>query len=232
MKCRDLIVVFLLPLHVVFAGELPDKPHLIIEGYGMVEQIPDRVIIRFEVSATAETLSLAKQAVDKTIDRAIKAAQTQQVKDENISASKIQALPQFEWRNQNRVYKGERVNRQVEVKLLEVDRYNDLVEALLAAGVNRLQPVQLDFSQRKSLEAKALTLALDNAQHQADIIANHLGASLGTIFQIAPVTQLTAIPRMAMTARAESRKDKSELKLGKQKLERRVRVVYLLEVGD
>ncbi len=224
------ILLCWLPLHTVFADELPlpNKPHLLIEGHGLIEQVPDIVLIRFDVSATEKNLSLAKQTVDNIIGKAIRAARKQQVKKDDINASKIQASPQYEWRNQSRIYTGERVSRQVEIKLLDADRYNALVEALLAAGVTRLQPVQLDFSDRKNLEAKALTLALDDARQQAETIARHIGTPLGNVFQVTPITHQAGIPHMAMGLRAEKSSDEAELKPGKQPLEQRVRVIYLL----
>lgn len=232
MQARILVLICALTLlaPALSARELPlpDQPHLLIEGHGLVEQVPDIVRIRFEVAATAKTLSAAKQEVDRIVALAVSAAKKYRVKPDNINASKIQAAPQYEWRNQQRSYTGERVSRQVAIKLTDSDRYNALVEALLAAGVTSLQPVQLEFSQLNKLEARALVLALDDAKQQAQTITEHLGLSLGTVFQVAPVSQPVTMPRLAMSARAEQADNSAGLKLGKQAVEQRIRVVYLL----
>jgi uncharacterized protein YggE len=207
---------------------LPKQAHIIVNGYGATDQIPDLIIIRFEVAATAKNFSLAKQSVDGTIAKAINATKKQGVAEDNINASKINASPQYEWQDKDRVYKGERVSRQVEIKLTEANRYNDLVDALLAAGISRLQPVQLDFTLRDELENKALLLALDDAKQKAQSMAEHLGSSIGRVFQIAPLERARFSNRMAMAVSEDSGNDKSPLKLGKQKLEQKIRVVYLL----
>lgn len=207
---------------------LPKQAHIIVNGYGATDQIPDLIIIRFEVAATAKNFSLAKQSVDGTITKAINATKKQGVAEDNINASKINASPQYEWQDKDRVYKGERVSRQVEIKLTEANRYNDLVDALLAAGISRLQPVQLDFTLRDELENKALLLALDDAKQKAQSMAEHLGSSIDRVFQIAPLERARFSNRMAMAVSEDSGNDKSPLKLGKQKLEQKIRVVYLL----
>lgn len=208
---------------------LPKHPHIIVNGYGQIEQVPDKAIVRFEVSAIASNFSLAKEAVDKIIYQAIKAAKKQRVAEDDINASKINASPQYNWEDKNRIYKGERVSRQVEVRLTNIERYNSLVEGLLASGISRLQPVELDFSDRHSLENKALTLALDDAKQKATTMAEHLGTKLKGIFQIAPLTQNSMVSRMAMRASAESSNDQAPLKPGKQTIQQQIRVVYLLD---
>lgn len=228
---RVLFIALLLSAYTGMANAelpLPKQAHIIVNGYGAIEQVPDLVVIRFEVAATAKSFSLAKQSVDSTIAKAIKAAKKHSVVEDNINASKINASPQYEWQNKERIYKGERVSRQVEIKLTEAKRYNDLVDALLAAGISRLQPVQLDFTLRDELENKALLLALDDAKQKAQTMAQHLGSSVERVFQIAPVERAHFAGRMAMSASLESDSEKAPLKLGKQKLEQQIRVVYLL----
>lgn len=207
---------------------LPDQPHIIVNGYGYIDQIPDQATVRFEVTVTAADFSTAKKEVDAIVAKAIRAAKKQKVDDDNINASKINAAPQYQWNNKIRVYTGERVSRQVQVKLTEIERYNKLVEGILSSGVTRLQSVQLDFSKRAQLEMKALTLALDNAKNKAKIMANHLGEKLAGVFQIAPIGATPVVTHMAMRANRESQSDGGALKPGKQKIQQQVRVVYLL----
>jgi len=208
------------------AAQLPPQPHIIVEGLGQIEQIPDLAIIRFEVVSTAADASTAKQNVDGIVGAAIAAATAQRVPESAIKASKINAAAQYDWHNQSRVYKGERVSRQVEITLADTERYNDLIDALLATGISQLQSPQLAFSHRRQLQHKALKLALDDAKDRAGLMAQHLGEKLGRVFQIAPVTAQTGPRPMAM--RAESVSTSAGLKLGEQTIEQKIRVVYLL----
>ncbi|MGK0500470.1 MAG: hypothetical protein ACJAYG_002120 [Oceanicoccus sp.] len=206
---------------------LPEQAHIVVNGYGSVEQVPDIIKLRFEVNATADSFAAAKNTVDTTVAKAINAATQQGIHADDINASKISAAPQYDWEDRLRIYRGERVNRQIEIKLTDVSRYNALVEGLLAAGISRLQPVQMDFSQRQQLQQLALTHALDDAKLQAETIAKHLGTKLDGVFQIAPQQRGMGGHRLAMAA--DTSLKQAELKPSKQILEQRVRVVYLLK---
>ena len=208
---------------------LPDQPHIIANGLGAIEKTPDIVTLRFNVSAKAESLSAAKKTVDNIVAKAIAAATKNAVIKDHITASKLSAYPQYEWKNSTRRYVGEQVDRLVEIKLTKTKRYNGLVDGLLSAGVTRLQPAQLDFSQREKLESDALLVALDNARNKARAMANHLGAELGEIYQIAPVDQHQRVQSLSMRANSESNMPSAPLSLGKQKIEQRVQVVFLLK---
>lgn len=231
MKQLSLMILCLLSINGALAFELPlpNKPHLIVEGHGVVKQVPDIVTINFDVTTTASSLAAAKQSVDKTVHAAIKAARAQNIDEDQINASKIQAHPHYEWTRNKREYKGETVTRQVEVRLTDVKRYNALVDALLGAGINRLQNVTMDFSQRQALENKAMKLALKDAEHQAKSIAKTLSQKLAGVFQVAPTSQPIVMHRYDMAASDEADHQASGLKLGKQALEQRIRVVYLLK---
>ncbi len=206
---------------------LPDRPHLVVEGRGEVEQVPDRVTLQLEVFATADSFSAAKREVDAIVAKAIEGAKQQGVDRDDIDASKVHASPQYEWNNQKREYKGEQVRRQLAITLNRPDNYNDLVEALLAAGVSRLQNVTFDFSNREALEAKALRKALDHARQQAQVIADQLNTELGAIFQVAPVTDGPVVHHLEMAA-ARSDTKSAPLELSKQRVQQQVRVVFLL----
>ena len=206
---------------------LPARPHIVVKGIGEVEQVPDIVTLYLEVSATAGNFSAAKQQVDVIVAKAIQAAKKYGVKAADINASKIQAAPQYEWQNQQRTYKGERITRQLAVKSTQPDNYNDLIEGLLAAGISRLQNVELSFSDRDKLEAEAMRLALRDAHRQAQTIAAELHIKLGEIYQVAPLSAAPTMRTFAMAA-AEPKAERAPLELAKQRVEQQVRVVYLL----
>lgn len=210
---------------------LPEVPHIVVIGEGEVEQVPDVINLTVQVSQTAQNFAEAKKQVDYIVGKVIIAAKERTVLMDDINASKIHAVPQFEWQNQERVYKGEQVNRTVNIKLLKSERYNDLVDALLAVGITRLQDVRFEFSNRHELEADALKLAIDDANAKAKTIAKHLRTKLQKPFQVSPVTSQPIMQRMEMTAMADMSgpEPKGELTPGKQIIQQQVRIVYLLQ---
>lgn len=210
---------------------LPNSPHVVVIGEGEVEQVPDVINLTVQVSQTAENFAEAKKKVDYIVGKVIIAAKERTVLMDDINASKIHAVPQFEWQNQERIYKGEQVNRTVSIKLLKSERYNDLVDALLAAGITRLQDIRFEFSNRTELEADALKLAIEDASAKAKTIAKQLRVKLEKPFQVSPVSYQPVMQRMEMSAMADTSgpEPKGELKPGKQIIKQQVRIVYLLQ---
>jgi hypothetical protein len=221
------LLVALLPMA---QAELPDEPHIVVDGVGSVESVPDIAVLHFSVEVTDKTLAAAKQSVDRQLGKAIASAKALGIADDDISASRIQAQPQYEWRDKERHYVGERVSRQVALTLNNTDNYNTVVDALLAAGVSRLNPAQLEHSAIEQLERDALNKALDNARNKASSMAQHLGVKLDGVYQIAPANDRAIVHGMEM--RASVMKDAAEsapLKVAKQTIEQRVRVVFLID---
>ena len=227
--CLNVFLFANSPAHAQTELPLPTRPHIVVNGYGHVEAVPDLITLHFQASATAANFKLAKQMVDATVGKVFAAAKSQKVPVDNIHAAQINASPQYEWQQKERVYKGEQVSRQIEIKLTNPERYNDLVNVLLDTGIQRLSSVQLDFQQRAKLEQQALTKALDNAAQQAKTISQHLGMKIKTVYQIAPQQQRAVMGRMTMSAEMKAEPSSVGLVLAKQKVEQQMRVVYLLE---
>jgi hypothetical protein len=222
--------LFVLPLYLPLQAEplpLPSQAHIIIDAVGEFERIPDIIELDIDVLQTAANFNSAKKAVDAIVDAAITAALAQGVLDDDINASQISATPQYRWKEQEKIYLGEQVSRQLHIRLKRPEKYNDLVEALLGSGVSRLNNARFTFSNLAELEKLALEMALDNARQQASNIAAHMKIKLGPVFQIAPIGPV-AYPRVQMLQMAESKSDHSSLKPGKQTIRQQVRVVYLL----
>lgn len=237
MRSQALIVIHCFAMLFAWMGEavalelpLPPQPHIVVHGVGEVEQIPDIVRVKVAVTVTAEDLSAAKQQVDRTIGKAMLAGKEQGVLMDDISASKINASPQYAWENQQRVYKGEQVSREVEIKLRDAKKYNALIDGLLASGITRVLDIQFEFSNRDELEAEALTLALEDASRRAKTIGKRFRVKFLKAFQIAPLSEGPApmVRAMEMSAKSPADDHTAPLKLAKQTLRQRVRVVYLL----
>lgn len=208
---------------------LPNQPHVVVNGYGYVEAVPDVVRLRFQVTATAKSFKLAKQSVDAIVGKVFAVAAVQHIPKKQIDAAQISASPQYQWQQKQRIYQGEQVSRQIEITLMNTSRYNDLVNALFDTGIQRLSSVQVDFQQRQTLQQRALIKALDNATQQAKAISQHLAMQIKTVYQVAPRQQRQTMNRLAMSAESKSKSEPIGLVLTKQKLEQHVRVVYLLE---
>ena len=70
------------------------------------------------------------------------------------------------------------------VLLKDLDSYIDLMNEALALGVNNVDPIQLDTSNREALENEALTLAMEDAKAEAARVADGFGVQLGSVTHV------------------------------------------------
>ncbi|TVP49236.1 MAG: DUF541 domain-containing protein [Halomonas sp.] len=96
-----------------------------------------------------------------------------------------------------------RLERPITVELTDLEQLSEVLDALIAAGVNALDGVQFDLQDRDAATDEALVKALEKAQHKASLMADTLGAELGHVQRIEETQSPVFQPRM-MAMRAES----------------------------
>lgn len=96
-----------------------------------------------------------------------------------------------------------RLERPIEVALNDLERLEDILDALVDAGVNSLDGVQFDLKDREAATDEALVKALEKARHKAQLMADTLNITLGEITQVQETQSPVFAPRM-MSIRADS----------------------------
>lgn len=209
----------------------PDARHLTVSAVGEVEAVPDVAHLSLQVSHTAKTVDEAKAAVDRISTRTLEAARKLELEDKDIRASHIRIAPEYEWHEGRRELRGQRVERNIELRLREIERYSALVAALVEAGVTHIQQVHFELSREEELERQALDEAIAIARRKAESMARAAGTGLDRVYSISE-SSINGGPvpmharDMAMAA-AES--GEVPMPLGEQTIRRQVTVVFLLE---
>lgn len=233
MKPMLICLLFLWP-HVLLAEVLPAERHIAVSGQGYVEAVPDIAIVHVSVEQLDSSLLQAKSKVDQITANTIKAVSSMGIKEEDIIASDIQASPQYDWTQNGQVYKGEHVSRTLSVTLRKVDLYSKLVHTLVKAGINRINHIELDFSNREQLQNKALENAIANVKEKARVIATAFGAKTGKVYKIGeippPSIFMPQAERLEATKAADAAAEPSEsLKVGRQKIHQDIQAIFFLE---
>jgi len=218
-----------LPLPLL-ASVLPDDPHIVVQGYGEVEALPDSAELRLQVSDTQSTASAAKANVDRRVAAVLAAARAQDIADTAIRASQIRVHPDYVWEDGKRRLRGQRVERHVDISLADLSRYGDLVDGLMAAGITELGQVQFVVADRDVLAERALLAAVADARQRATVLASNLGRKLGKVYRI-DASSAPAVPRgnpgvMMMEAKASA---DAPMLLGKETVSSRLSLVFLLD---
>lgn len=154
-------------------------------GQAQVEAQPDYVEIDMEAQAQGPTLPPAKQQVDEAISRVLKAMREAKLPEDAVSAGRITITPQYDQPQPERQgtgrLQGYVVTRDVVVKLRELGRVGEVIDAATAAGVNSITGVtyRLEEANERQAVIQAQGQALDAARQQARAAAQEAGARLG-----------------------------------------------------
>ena len=103
-----------------FAGEQPAEDQIHVSGVGEVDAEPDQIILTVSAYAEEADKATAKKKADAAYQQILDLAKEYSVDDNDIKVQQLSMQPQYEWSDNRRVYRGERVSRMISVVLLSL----------------------------------------------------------------------------------------------------------------
>ena len=178
-----------------------------VKGFAEQRVAPDILRLTFTVSRQALQQLAAKQEVDTLSSAAVRAALAEGIAEADIDSSQLRITPRSRWENNRQIDDGYEVERTVTVILRDLTRYNSLVDALVAAGIDTLRNVQPDLASQTAIKNQALRAAIADARNKATLIAGEFNGKLGKPLAIAEQQVSNQFP-LRMVAMADSRSGK------------------------
>lgn len=155
------------------------------KGEASIEVPPDFVRLQINLMAVGLDLEAIKQGVDDRTVKVLAAAAQLQIAGADIQSSGIQVEREYETdRNDNDILKGYQVNRDIEIKLRAIVKYEEFAQALVDAGIDGVEDVQGGVDDRSALKERALAAAARNARSKAQAIAGELNFTLGVPLEV------------------------------------------------
>lgn len=179
----------------LFAQGLPDGPHITVSGQGRVKVVPNVFEIHLSVQQRNKNIDAAKQYVDAHTAKAIAVARKLGIARHDITSTQIFIAPRYDYEDKTRRLIGYDVRRQVTLILRDTDKYDRLLDELVAAGVNGISGVSASYSDPAALSAQAFAQAVDAARTRAKQLAQAFGATLGKIYSIIEQSSPAPHPR-------------------------------------
>lgn len=222
-------------------------PRLHVSAKAYVDVAPDKATLSARLwedtpaisqrdNDAPEALSEARARLEERARTLILTLEEHGVARDAITAGSLRITPQ-QVRNANsssarETLKRTRVERPITVELEEIERVSGLLDALVAAGVNRLEGVAYDIKDRDAETNRALVKALEKAHHKANLMATTLDTELDGVIRIEETRSPVFQPQM-MAIRAESRDaaaeaPQSEYRPGTIRIDAGVNVVWSL----
>lgn len=180
---------------------------LYVTGRGEVMMEPDVARFTFEVVRQGTDAADLKREVDLVTAAVVKLAEAEGVAPTDITAAVIQVRPEYRYLDGRSVLEGVSVSRTIRVELHDLERYGNVTNGAIEAGVNQIQNVELDLVDRTALERKALDTAIERAASEAAHVATRLALRLGRVLEV-QLDEVGGMPlepmeRMAMSAKAD-----------------------------
>jgi uncharacterized protein YggE len=186
-----------------------DTPNgITVSGSGTAQLPPDLARVSGNVETQAATADAALGQNSQTMQAVLAAVRSFGVTDADIQTTRVSVYPIFSSSSSNSgnqpasppTIVGYRATNGLTVKLTDLGKVGDLIQAMVNAGVNDFNGVQYDLQNPQQLRQMALQAAIADAQAEAQTAAASLGVRLGGILNF--TTQSTSAPPVPLAARA------------------------------
>lgn len=183
---RALLLIGLLLSAPCLAGTaLPDAPHVVTNGEGKATAKPDLARVTLSAQYRNANAATAKQSVDRGVDGFLKLAPGFGLTPEDITASDVSVSEDIQYDDHDRrTSNGFVANRDVKVKLRDLEKLSALLDAALAAGLTEIENVAFESTREPELRREARDKAIADAREKASGLATAFGGALGPVYSI------------------------------------------------
>jgi hypothetical protein len=184
------------------------------------------------VEATGPTLTAAQADANTRMQAVVDALVGLGVPRDDIQTTRLAANPVYDPKN-NSVIQGYHVANSVQVKLRQLDQVGAVVDAVTAAGANRVDGISFAVDAIDGPKGQARNQAMQNARAKADQLAGQAGLHVVGVKSIqesdatsSPIRPQPATARSAAYAEAAP---PAPVEPGTQEVRTQVTVTYVVE---
>lgn len=159
-----------------------DFPHTVsVSGKGVVSAEPDRAVVQMTIMNRSKELDAAQAEAAKVTAAVLTLVDKLDIDRNKVDTTGANVRPDYRWNRETeeQELRGYIADRQMNIRVDDLDKLGRLVEGAIAAGVNQVSPPRLDSSRRAELHREALAAAAEDARANAEVLASTLGVSLG-----------------------------------------------------
>jgi hypothetical protein len=185
-------------------GAAPREPIVVTTGEALLQRAPDRAFVHVaaEARATAPRDAQAQNARAMTAVRdRLKALG---IPDAAIETRAVELHPEFDYVNGRQRLRGYLARNAIEIRLDDVTRVGEAVDAAVSAGATSVGDVRFDLKDRDAVEREALKAAVADALARAQAAAAGAGRTVDRVLSIEEQrAEVLPPPRPMMVMRAE-----------------------------
>lgn len=223
------LVLLSLSLAPVAAAQTAEPPQIIVTGEGVVKATPDQAWVSIGAESRAKASKDAQQRNAEVMSAVIKKIAAFGVPKDAIKTTALDLQLEFDYANGKQTPRGYVARNTVEVRVDELGKLGDVLDAVVASGATNIHGVRFDVKQREQLESAALQAAVKNASGKAQAIATGSSRAIDRILRIEEISASMPRPMMrevAMMARADAA---TPVEAGELEIRAQVRLVVAIK---
>ena len=232
-----LLIFFAAPL-IAAEGEIARRievPLIHVSGRGEVMAAPDRAVVRLAVETNSEEAAGAQNQVNEIIKKTVAGIRKAGIPEEAIRTSGLSLTPIYSKLSSSKESAPPKILQyraatSIEVRVDEIAKAGQVIDAGLQAGANRLEGISFELKDELPSRTRALRLAVNEARQKAEAIAGELGVRIRKVRDITEEgVHLMPQPRFARAEMAGISMAPTEVQPGELRIQASVTVQY--EIG-
>jgi uncharacterized protein YggE len=178
------IVLMSLSLAATAAAQTAEPPQIIVTGEGVVKATPDQAWVSIGAESRSKASKDAQQRNAEVMTAVIQKITSFGIPKDAIKTTAIDLQLEFDYANGKQTPRGYVARNTVEVRVDELTKLGDVLDAVVGSGATNIHGVRFDVKQRDQLEAAALQSAVKNASAKAQAIAAGSNRAVDRILKI------------------------------------------------
>ncbi len=209
-------------------GEPVAQQTITVSGTGEKSIRPSIAYVDVGVRTQSDVMKTAQEENTRQMHAVLEAIKGKNIDEKDIQTASFFVNPLYDQDTWTRVT-GFEVIHSVRVKVSEIDRAGEVIDAAIQAGANHSNGISFDISreERDRLYSEALKEAVAQGETKANVLAESIGKSLGEPLRIAE-GGVPVEPYMGdmMVSREEADGAGTSLQPGEMRVQASVTLVY------
>ncbi len=219
-----LFALLLLTAQAPAAPPNSNEPVIVTTGEGVVKMAPDRVWVTIAAESRARSPRDAQRANSDAMKAVLDKLKALGLPADAIRTSGYDLQPQFDYVNGRQSLREYLARNTIEVRLDEVTRAGEVLDAAVGSGATSVSGVRFDLKDRDTAEREALKKAVADARGRADAAAAGAGMRVDRVIKIEEQRVMIPEPRPMMMARQSMVADAAAVPMSPGEMEIRATV--------
>ena len=221
---------------ITVAGQTAATNGIVVSGEGKVSGQPDIAALSLGVSTLKPTVKEARDDAAATMQKIIDSLKNDGVAEKDIQSSQYSIQPEYDYNilppATSPRLQGYRVTNTVTIKVRDINKTSQVLDAAVAAGgdLTQVQGISFTIDKPETLRDQARVAAITDAKARAQLLADTAGVKLGNPISIQENSGVQPVPMYAIgSGAAQDKSTTTPIQPGELDIDITVQVIYAIE---